>query len=194
MKEVHGQYSQTGSPGTHSGAGDLIWLIEQCKSKNRSAQKQLYDKFSPILYAKIRRYVPVTASAQEILNDSFLKIFTNLESYNASGAFEGWMYRITINTVTDHLRKNIKYDQIPKVDPDFHEVPVPETIVGKLAYKELLQVVHSLPDVQRGVFNMFVFDHFSHKEIAEQLGITENNSRWHLNDARRRLKEKLDAM
>jgi RNA polymerase sigma-70 factor (ECF subfamily) len=67
-------------------------------------------------------------------------------------------------------------------------------IIGKLGYKELLQLIYQLPDTQRTVFNLFVFEQLSHKEIAENLGINENNSRWHLNDARKRLKEKISSM
>lgn len=173
---------------------DLSLLINQCRLEDKKAQKDLYDRFAPTLYAKIRRYIPEFSNANEILNESFFKILTNLEAYTATGSFEGWMHRITINTIMDFLRKNIKHSQAIKSDTDEIEVAIPETSVGKIAYKELLALVHSLPDAQRSVFNMFVFDDYSHKEIAIHLGITENNSRWHLNDARRRLKEKIDAL
>jgi RNA polymerase sigma-70 factor (ECF subfamily) len=172
----------------------LSLLINQCRLKDRKAQKDLYDRFAPTLYAKIRRYIPEFSNANEILNESFFKILTNLDTYAATGSFEGWMHRITINTIMDFLRKNIKHSQAIKSDTEEIEVAIPETSVGKIAYKELLALVHSLPDAQRSVFNMFVFDDYSHKEIAIHLGITENNSRWHLNDARRRLKEKIDAL
>jgi RNA polymerase sigma factor (sigma-70 family) len=189
-----GQYNNSGNPEPNAGTGDLCSLIAPCIAGNRKAQKELYDRFAPVLYPRIRRYIADLSLAQEILNDSFYKILTNLNSFSASGSFEGWMHRITINTITDHLRKKIRYDKMTVTDPEGHEIPVPETAVGKLAYKELLGVVHSLPEVQRAVFNLFVFDNYSHKEIATQLNITENNSRWHLNDARRRLKEKLDTL
>ncbi|MDI9319149.1 MAG: sigma-70 family RNA polymerase sigma factor [Phycisphaerales bacterium] len=169
----------------------LLLLINQCKDKDRQAQKQLYDRFAPLLYAKIRRYVPETNHANEILNDSFFKILTHLENYMATGSFEGWIHRITINTIMDFLRKKQRHEQYIQTVAEDKEVPVPETTIGKMAYKELLALVHSLPDAQRNVFNLFVFDDCSHKEIAQLLDITENNSRWHLNDARRRLKKKL---
>lgn len=180
--------------GTSPGTDNLSLLILKCKSKDKKAQKQLYDRFAPTLYAKIRRYVYEVNSAAEILNDSFFKILTNLDSYSSTGPFEGWMHRITINTIMDHLRKNIKHNQMTQSGSEDPEVPIPETAVGKIAYKELLELIHALPEVQRSVFNLFVFDDCSHKEIAAYLGITENNSRWHLNDARRRLKEKIEAL
>lgn len=176
------------------GAEGLFLLIQQCIAKDKRAQKKMYDQYAPTLYAKIRRYIYDVNHAGEILNESFFKILTHLESYNSSGSFEGWIHRITINTIMDFLRKKIKQDQIVHTEAEEQEIPVPETSIGKLAYKELLALVHALPDVQRSVFNLFVFDDCSHKEIANLLGITENNSRWHLNDARRRLKEKIDAL
>lgn len=171
-------------------------LIRQCIANDKRAQKQLYERFAPTLYAKVRRYVSEVSEANEILNDSFFKIFTNLTGYSSTGSFEGWIHRITINTIMDFLRKQKRYNKMINDEAEVDEVQtlIPETSIGKLAYKELLALVHSLPDAQRSVFNLFVFDNCTHKEIGELLNITENNSRWHLNDARRRLKQKLDAL
>ena len=79
------------------------------------------------------------------------------------------------------------------MDIDTTDMHVDNDVTGKLGYKELLQKVYELPDTQRTVFNLFVFEQFSHKEIGDELGITENNSRWYLNDARKRLKEKITS-
>ncbi|MES2477796.1 MAG: sigma-70 family RNA polymerase sigma factor [Bacteroidota bacterium] len=181
---------------TLEGADGLAMLISQCIANDKRAQKQLYERFAPSLYAKIRRYVSEVSEANEILNDSFFKIFTNLTAYSSTGSFEGWMHRITINTIMDFLRKQKRYNKMINDETEVDEMQtlIPETSIGKLAYKELLALVHSLPDAQRSVFNLFVFDNCTHKEIGELLSITENNSRWHLNDARRRLKQKLDAL
>ncbi len=172
----------------------LAMLIEQCIAKDKRAQKKLYDHYAPELYATIRRYVYDVTHAGEILNEAFFKILTHIGQYTCTGSFEGWMYRIAVNATMDFLRKKIKQDQIVRTELTEQEIPIPETSIGKLAYNELIALIHSLPDVQRSVFNLFVFDDFSHKEIGQLLGITENNSRWHLSDARRRLKEKIDAL
>lgn len=179
---------------TLESADSLVLLIQQCIDDDKRAQKELYDRFAPIHYAKIRRYVREEAEANAILNESFFKILTCLKDYTANGSFQGWMHRITINTTLDYLRKQKKYQNIRSEEFEGAEIAIPETSVGKMAYKELLALVHALPDAQRSVFNLFVFDDCSHKEIADLLGMTENNSRWHLNDARRRLKEKIDAL
>lgn len=131
-------------------------------------------------------------AAQELLNDCFYKIFVKLDQYSFQGAFEGWIRRIVVNTVTDHLRKNIKDDQAHKeVQPE--DVYVRSESVERLSHKELLAIIETLPDAQRLVFNLYVFENYSHKEIAKLLNLNENNSRWHLNDARRRLKEKISS-
>lgn len=104
------------------------------------------------------------------------------------------MRRIAVNTITDYLRKNIKHEQVVHLDNVSIEAWVPTDIIGKINYKDLLQTIHTLPDTQKTVFNLFVFEDMSHKEIGALLGLTENNCRWYLNDARKRLKEKIKAL
>jgi RNA polymerase sigma-70 factor (ECF subfamily) len=172
---------------------ELSVLISDCIAGSRNAQQKMYDLYTPAAYGVIRRYLHNNEQlAQEILNDSFLKVLTKLNQYNFQGAFEGWIRRIVVNTVTDHLRKNIKDEHHKEIQPE--DAWVPCNSVTNLSHKELLQLVQELPDAQRTVFNLFVFEKYSHKEIAEILNINENNSRWHLNDARRRLKEKINSV
>lgn len=173
---------------------DTTMLIQQCIAQNRNAQKALYNQYAPVAYAIIKRYTKHSELADEMLNDAFFKIFTKMSSYNGSGSFEGWMKRVVVNTVTDHLRKYIKDQQVYHAAEMPDDVYMKEDIVGKLSYKELLNVVQELPDTQRAVFNLYVFEELKHKEISETLGISEVNSRWHLNDARKRLKEKINSM
>lgn len=174
-----------------SGHSELSILIRDCIAESRSAQKKLYDIYAPAAYGVIKRYLyHDDAAAEEILNDSFYKVLTRLDQYNFEGAFEGWIRRIVVNSVTDHLRKNIKGGQLLKeIQPE--DAYINSESVEKIAHKELLQLIQGLPDAQRAVFNLFVFENYSHREIALLLNINENNCRWHLNDARRRLKEKI---
>ncbi len=177
-----------GKPSVHD---PLYVLIRKCIAQDRKAQKKLYDEYAPLLYGIIKRYTYNKGEADEILNDSFYKIFTSLHSYAFAGSFEGWMRRITINCITDNFRKYIKNEPAYKEDVTNIDVYTNDNALGKMSYKELLQKIYELPDTQRAVFNLFVFEQLSHREIATHLGITENNSRWHLNDARKRLKEKI---
>lgn len=173
---------------------DTNLLISECIAKNRAAQKALYNKYAGLFYAIIRRYTKQTEIADEILNDVFFKVFTKIESYSGAGSFEGWMKRIVTNTITDHMRKYVRNRDVYHAAELPEEVYMANDIVGQLSYKELLGLVHDLPDVQRTVFNLFVFEELKHKEISKELDISEVNSRWYLNDARKRLKEKINSI
>lgn len=166
-------------------------LVTNCIAGDRKAQKELYDAYAPFVFGVIRRYLYNTEAAQEVLNDTFYRVFTKLHQYGFKGAFEGWIRRIAINLITDNLRQHGKYEKEIATDADTINAYVDESIVSKLGYKELLNVVHQLPDTHRLVFNLYVFEDLAHKEIAVMLDMTEGNSRWHLNDARRKLKEKI---
>ena len=177
-----------------TGHNELSMLISDCIAQVPAAQKKLYDKYAPTAYGIIKRYLHHDDStAQEILNDSFYKILTRLNQYTFQGAFEGWIRRIVVNTVTDHLRKNIKGGFQHKEVED-HDARVNSESVEMIAHKELLDIIQSIPDAQRTVFNLYVFEDYSHKEIAQILNLTESNSRWYLNDARKRLKDKINLM
>lgn len=172
-------------------ASELHVLIKDCIAHKRSAQKKLYDLYSPDAWGIIKKYVynndPI---AKEILNDSFFKIFRDLGQYSFQGAFEGWIRRIVIHTITDHFRRNVKDEPVKEIEDE--DVYINSEPVANLSHKELLKIIDTLPVAQREVFNLFVFENYSHKEIAKMLNIKQNNCRWHLNDARRRLKEKLN--
>jgi len=169
----------------------LRQLIASCLKNDRKAQRQLYDTYSPAVYGAIRRYVAEESIATEVLNEAFYRILTRLGQYGYQGAFEGWMRRIAVHAVTDYYRRNKKHEGVGEISEREIELAVTDDAVGRLSYKELLAQVHSLPDTQRTVFNLFVFEQYAHKDIAQLLDMTESNSRWHLNDARRRLKEKI---
>ncbi len=171
---------------------ELSILIRDCIAESPSAQKRLYDLYAPAAYGVIKRYMyNDDFAAQEILNDSFYKILTKLKQYTFQGAFEGWIRRIVVNTVTDHLRKNIKDNQQHK-EVQEQDAYINSESVENISHKELLNIIQTIPDAQRTVFNLYVFENYSHKEIATLLNLTESNSRWYLNDARRRLKEKIN--
>ena len=173
---------------------ELTMLIKDCIAQSPAAQKRLYDLYAPAAYGVIKRYLyNDDFAAQEILNDSFFKVLTKLDQYSFQGVFEGWIRRIVVNTVTDHLRKNIK-DAPPNKEVQEDDAFANSDSVERISHKELLAVIQTIPDMQRTVFNLYVFEDYSHKEIGAVLNLTENNSRWYLNDARRRLKEKINLI
>ena len=168
---------------------ELLVLIKQCRNNSRAAQEDLYKYFYPDMYRLCQRYSRDPHEALTILNDSFLKVFCNISQYNKQlGVFKSWLKTIIINTAIDHTRRSkretyvIHIDQIQEQgDDDF-----------QLAYnwklEELLHHFNLLPSVTRIVVNLFAFDGYTHKDIAEQLNISETTSRWHLAEARKRLR------
>ncbi len=184
-------YNQVPASGNSSlNESDLFVLIKDCIGESRSAQKRLYDIYAPRAFGVIKRYIYDNSNAaEEVLNDSFYKILTKLDQYSFQGSFEGWIRRIVVNTITDYMRKSISKESHKELQAE--DASVGSEPVGIIAHKELLGLIHALPHAQRTVFNLFVAENYAHKEIAELLGITETNSRWYLNDARRRLKEKI---
>jgi RNA polymerase sigma-70 factor, ECF subfamily len=164
-------------------------LVRECLASKRSAQRQMFELYAPAVYNVIRRYIFQEEPAREILNDVFFKIFTRLHQYSWQGPIEAWMRRIAVNTVTDHLRKYLKNDKVTKVELSEHDAWVDSDAVENMSFKELLSFTWQLKETHRTVFNLYVFENLSHKEIAESLNISEGNSRWILNDARKKLKE-----
>lgn len=187
------EHSPTSEKST-AAQNELQVLIRDCIAMSRSAQRRLYDLYAPDAYGVIKRYIynnePV---AKEILNDAFFKIFRDIGQYSFQGAFEGWVRRIVLHTITDNLRKGGKErERIQEVQEE--DAYINAGAIEQMSQKELLKLIDTLPAAQREVFNMFVFDNLSHKEIAQLLNMNENNCRWHLNDARRRLKEKINSI
>ena len=141
------------------------------------------------------RYASNREDAKEILNSGFLKVFLNISSYNFQGSFEGWIRKILVNTALD----KIKAEQAQKLQTlsveDYatyeNEVSVENEAVKNISNELVMSLINQLPPISRSVFNMYVFDGYSHKEISEELGIKEGTSHWHLNNAKTILKEKV---
>jgi RNA polymerase sigma factor (sigma-70 family) len=171
---------------------DWYPLIDGCKRNESASQEKLYKTMYPKMMSMVRRYVDNHnyQTAEEILNNGFLKVFQKIDTYKFEGSFEGWVRRIIFNSMSDYIRSNIKYMK-KTVFVEKDEV-IDNNITHKLGYEELLKIVQTLPDTSRIVFNMFAIEGFSHKEIADTIGISEGTSKWHLFEARKFLKAKLD--
>jgi RNA polymerase sigma-70 factor (ECF subfamily) len=141
------------------------------------------------------RYVRKSEDAVEVLNDAFLKVFRQLERYDAAkGALYTWMRKILINTALDALRKQkaIRDHEMPA--ETMEESGIENEAISKLNGDELLAAIRQLPVTSCLVFNLYGIDGFTHREIAGMLGISEGTSRWHLSDARRQLKQIINLM
>jgi RNA polymerase sigma factor (sigma-70 family) len=166
-------------------------LISGCKKGDRLAQKQLFDSLASKMLPLCRRYMGDDQSAQDVLQDGFITLFTKLDAYEGTGSFEGWARRIFVNTALMQLRKQgtlIESEGIEKAETVGTE---DSKIAHNLDYEHLIKLIGDLPPGFRTVFNLYVIEGFSHKEIAQALGISENTSRSQLQRARMLLQKKL---
>ena len=174
-----------------AGVGTLEQLVPACRSGDRAAQKRLFDALAPKMMALCLRYIGDRPTAEDGRQDGFVTLFSRLDSYSGAGSFEGWARRIFVNTALMHLRKTdaLKLsDDIGEARGLFTEEATP---VQKMGYRELMALIALLPADARTVFNMYVIEGYSHKEIGEALGISENTSRSQLQRARTLLQSKI---
>ena len=167
-------------------------VILQCKDGDRRAQKAVYDALSSKMFAVCLRYMGGDReAAADILQDGFVTLFTKLDSYTGEGSFEGWARKIFVNTALMSLRKKDVLRQTEDVDAAGGIKAEDPTPVQNIGYQELCKMIAALPPGFRTVFNMYIVEGFSHKEIAEALGISETTSRSQLQRARTLLQNKI---
>ena len=175
-------------------------LLKEIRKKNRKALEELHNRYAPVLLGLSMRYCGNLGDAEDVLHDAFIKILSNVDSFieRPNSSFEGWMKRITVNTALNFIRGRSKYRKWVELDEGSENLPQDDLepdslseIGGLLSRDEILQMICDLPEGYRAVFNMYVFDEFSHKEIAEILGCTENTSKSQLFKARAVLRKKV---
>ena len=164
-------------------------LIKACISNDSKAQRLLYDKYDARFFVVCKRYFSDIQQAEDALVKGFLKIFQHLEEYSFQGSFEGWMRRIIINECLMELRKNKIFHL--NIDDYSSSIPSYQETSQKIEEDDVMNLLNYLPDGCRLVFTLFVIEGFKHKEIAENLGITEGTSKSQLNLAKTKLKEML---
>lgn len=168
-------------------------LIEQCLRGKKRSQRMLYDKFAHVLYAICFRYSKNEDDAKDLLQETFVKVFSNLSKYKAEGSFEGWVKRIAVNTAIRHYQKSSK--KLDKYDIELSKESRTEpTVLASISAREITQLISHLPDGYRIVFNMYAIEGYSHKEIGVELGISASSSRSQLTRARRILADLLTGL
>lgn len=148
--------------------------------------------FYPRMMGVVRRYIDQPEQAEEVLNNGFLRAFQKVSQYTFSGSFEGWLRKIFFHAVSDYVKQNVRYkDHVVLVEKDEY---IQKDHADRMYYNQLMDLVQSLPEATRAVFNMYVMEGFPHKEIGKMLGISEGTSKWHLSEGRRQLKEKIERL
>lgn len=169
-------------------------LIKDCIDGKRRAEYELYKMTFSYLMSICVRYTGNKERAEEVLNMGFLKILTNLESYNAEAPFKPWIRKIMINTlINEYKKEKVHYENILYVEEYYETDKYAEinAALGKINAEQIYGFIAKLPPASSQVFNLYYIDGYKHKEIAEMLNITEGTSKWHLNSAREQLKEML---
>lgn len=170
-------------------------LAEQCKRGNNLARKELYECYSGRLFGVCLRYVGDRETAEDLLHDGFIHIFSVFDKFTwrGEGSLRAWMERVMINTLLQHLRKKeVSYTDWEGKLPDIVEEPA-ESEVENIPQEVLMRFIQELPPGYRTVFNLFVFEEKSHKEIAALLGINEKSSASQLTRAKAALATKIQA-
>lgn len=167
----------------------LEQLINDCRKGNTKAQEQIYRLLSPKIFAVCLKYSRNYEEAQDNLQEGFLLLFEKIEKYTFKGSFEGWAKRVVINYILQQYRSRGVFEIVSENIPDYDNVEVDDE---NISIEFLTKIIQELPDRYRLVFNLYVIDDYSHKEIAEMLSITTGTSKSNLARAKAILKKKIE--
>jgi RNA polymerase sigma factor (sigma-70 family) len=163
-------------------------LISGCINGDRKMQRELYERFSAKMFGVCLRYAGSTEEAEDILQEGFIKVFKKISSYRGEGSFEGWIRRIFVNTAIEQFRRKTYLQPITEREENSVEATY-LSVLDNLAEKDIVKLIQQLSPGYRTVFNMYVVEGYTHRQIAEALGISEGTSKSQLSRARIILQE-----
>lgn len=167
-------------------------LIKGCLEGVPAYQQMLYKFYASKMLTVCMRYASKREEAEDILQEGFITVFEKMHQFKMQGSFEGWVRRIMVNKSLEHLRKVSRiYSMTVDIDYVEDRFISSDDILNAISSKELLQMIQDLPPKYKMVFNLYVFEGMTHKEIAEMVGIAEGTSKSNLSDARMLLKKKI---
>ena len=172
-----------------------LYLIEECKKKSNSAFEKLYNRYAQKMKGVACRYVGDMAKAEDVLHDSFVKVFEKIATLKDNAIFEGWLRRIVVNEAIDSLKREKKLNEIINESGQLNSDSESDTgsAYEGISAKDLMEALNSLPAGYKTIFNMYVVDGYSHKEIAERFTISEGTSKSQLSKAKEFLRKKLEV-
>lgn len=168
-------------------------IIEGCQEKIKSSQRELVRRYSAMLMAACRRYVRDESAAKDVLQETFIRIFTNIDQYQTIGPFENWMRRIAVRCALSWLDKS-KFKKETELTIQHLNTAIKPDVYHYLGFEAINKLIDELPLGYRTVFNLNVVEGYSHKEIAELLDISESASRSQLTRAKRMLRQKINLI
>ncbi len=174
-------------------------IIEACKLNDRRSQEKLYEWYYVKVMPTCMRYHKNEEDARNVLNIGFVKVCKNLDKLKENTPFEAWVRRIVMNTIIDEFRKNKNYLKLVDQKETDRELEIAGTSVengvwSKMEMDVLMGLLKRLPEVSRKVFNLYVIDGYTHREIGDMLEISDGTSKWHLSNARKLLREMVNKL
>jgi len=170
-------------------------LIQNCLNGEATSQRALFEMYAGKMMTVCRRYGRHQGEAEDIMQEGFIKVFLNLEKFNASGSFEGWVRRIMVNTALKFVsKKSFTNESLGIESYQLNDRNQDPQVFSKLSVDDMMHLVSMLPDGYRFVFNLYAIEGYSHREISELLGIEESTSRSQLVKARRILQQKITEL
>lgn len=164
-------------------------LTKQCAKGDRRAQRELFDRFSSQMLSVGIRYLRSKEDAEEVLSNTFIKVYEKMDQFRAEGSLGGWIRRIMVNESLNFLR--YKRNLFVEVEEENHDSLSHQKLQEDINAEHLLRMIAELPLGYRTVFNLYAIEGYNHREIGEMLGISENTSKSQLSKARRQLQQKL---
>ena len=169
-------------------SGDEKSFIDACIQKEKWAQQKIYEDHYSVMFPLCCRYADGEDQALDIMHDGFIKVFKNIHRYQPGTSLSSWIKRIMVNTAIDCYRKN-KRRRTEDIDDAINISALDPDVLSEISAREILEALQSLSPAYRSVFNLYVIEGYSHREVSEQLGISESTSRSNLVKARSKLKE-----
>lgn len=168
-------------------------LVDGCRRNNRAAQEQLYRQFYRLAMTVALRYSRDEMDAAEIVSLAFVKVFKSIHNFDSEkGALQTWIKKIVMNEGLDHLKSRERFSH----NVELESVPEPaisNSALEQLGADEIMKLIHQLPPATHAVFILYAVEGYNHREIAEQLSISEGTSKWHLSEARKKLQQQLSS-
>lgn len=162
-------------------------LINGCINKDRRIQQMVYNTYGAKVLGICRRYMKDRERAEEMAMNTFLSVFHKIKQYKNKGSFEGWILKIAVNCCLMELRKKTSFNE--EVSPDAIQLHVEGNTLENIYHEDIEKMLSTLPEGARIIFNLYAIEGYKHKEIAEQLGISEGTSKSQLNYAKEKLKK-----
>lgn len=167
-------------------------IVQRCLQNDHKAQELLYRRFSSRLFGICLRYAGNKMEAEDILQEGFIRIFTNLHLFRSEGSLQGWLHRTMVNTAINYYHRNRKFRNEIMLDEARDVATISEEALSKISREELLSVIQALPPGYRTVFNLYVMEGYTHREIGEIMEISENTSKSQLSRARVAIQQQLE--